>query len=401
MEREGKGRMKKIRYRLLRIGMCALLCAFFALFASIHANASALDSSGQNGGDIYQEQLDQSGADELVDELPGEARSLLDDLGVDSPDWQAISDLSAGQIFSQLGQIAQEQSGGPLKAMLQVVAVMLFCALLEGMKRSLGDRPLSGMVGVVGALCVCLIIVAPIVDCVQSSVQIIEGAAAFMLCYIPVLAGLMIAGGQGISAASFHLLMVGAGEVITLVSSGVLAPLLNAFLALSITSSVSPRLHLQHICDLLYKGVKWLLGITMTIFIAILTTQTIIGTAADSAGTKAVKFAISNFVPLVGGALSDALNTVQGSIRLIKTGVGAFGILAAGVIFVPVLVRCLLWMATTSLCACVGDLFELGQLAGLLRAAGKVLGALLAILLSCMMILIISTAIVLMIGGGA
>ena len=73
-----------------------------------------------------------------------------------------------------------------------------------------------------------------------------------------------------------------------------------------------------------YKAVKWVLSIVMTIFVSLLTIQNLIGVAADNAGTKAVKFAVSNFIPVVGGALSDAYTTVQSCVKVLKSGVGAF-----------------------------------------------------------------------------
>ena len=185
----------------------------------------------------------------------------------------------------------------------------------------------------------------------------------------------------------------------TQVASRLLVPLLNIFLALSVTASVSPRLNLTGICDMFSKVIKWILGFIMSVFVGLLAIQSIIGTAADTAGTKAVKFVISSFVPIVGGALSDALNTVQSCVKLLKSGVGAFGIIAAGCVFIPILIQCLLWLAALQVCAAVGDVFELKQTTSLLRASGKVISTIISILLCCMTVLIVSTVLMLMIGG--
>ncbi len=382
------------------IALSLLLVCLFSLFAlPVHAQADTPPSSMESQ-DYYQEQMEISGADELSGELPNEARVIMENMGVADADWESLKNLTPSAVFQQVVSAAQTQSSGPLKAAVGVLAVMLLCALMEGMKLSLGDRPLSGVAGVVSTLCVCTVIVVPIVSCVQSAAQVIQGAAGFMLCYVPVIAGIMIAGGQTVSAASYHLMMVGAGEVISQIATGFLVPMLNVFLALSITASVSPRLNLNSICDAFHKVVKWVLGIVMTIFVSLLTLQTIVGTAADTTGTKVAKFAIGNFIPVVGGALSDAFTTVQGYVKLLKSGVGAFGILAAGCIFLPILLQCLLWMATVHICACVGDIFDLKQISSLLRAGGKVISILLSIILCCMMILTVSTVLVLVIGGG-
>lgn len=378
-----------------------ILLAFFFFFLAlpVHGQADTPPQSDQNE-DYYQQQLEQSGADELTDELPNDTRLMLENMGVYGADWQNLQSLNPTAIFGEIFSAAQKQSAGPLKAAVEVLAVMLLCALMEGMKLSLGDRPMSGVMGVVSTLCVCTIIIMPVVSCVQSAAQVIKGASGFMLCYVPVIAGIMIAGGQTVSAASYNLMMVGAGEVISQIATGFLVPMLNIFLALSITASISPRLNLNGICEAFSKAVKWVLGIVMTIFVSLLTLQSIVGAAADTTGTKAVKFAISSFIPVVGGALSDAFNTVQGYVKLLKSGVGAFGILAAGCIFIPILLQCLLWLATVHICACVGDIFDLKQLSSLLRAAGKVISMLLSIILCCMLILTVSTVVVLVIGGG-
>ena len=75
-------------------------------------------------------------------------------------------------------------------------------------------------------------------------------------------------------------------------------------------------------------------------------------------------------------------------------------ILAAGVIFLPVLLELILWLAAVNLSAVVGDLFELKEISVLLRSVGKVISAMIAIVVCCMVILIISTVLLLLIGGG-
>jgi stage III sporulation protein AE len=376
------------------------LCVLFAVTLSGIANAQGIGESQTDQSVYYREQMELSGADALPEELPNDTRLLLEGMGVEGADWESVQALSPGQIFMQIVQMVQGEWKGPLSAGLQVIAVMLLCALMEGMKLSFGESPLGGVIGAVSTLCVCGIIITPIVSCIHAAATVIQGAAGFMLCYIPVLAGIMIAGGQTVSGASYQLLMVGAGEVLSQLASGFLVPLLSIFLGLSIVSSLAPRLNLGGICEMFSKVTKWVLGLAMTVFTGLLTVQSLVGTAADNAGTRTAKFVLSSFVPVVGGALSEALNTVQGCVKLLKSGVGAFGILAAGFIFLPVLLQCLLWMASTSVCAYLGDMFGLGQLSSLLRAAGKVVGVMLAILLCCMMVLTVSTVLVLMIGGG-
>ena len=64
------------------------------------------------------------------------------------------------------------------------------------------------------------------------------------------------------------------------------------------------------LCELIAKAVKWILGFCMTLFTGLLTVHSLVTASADSAASRAVKFAVSSFVPVVGGALGEALRTV-------------------------------------------------------------------------------------------
>lgn len=377
--------------------VCILLvaAAFFVFAPTVHAEESL------SFEEIYGQQAQESGADDLPDALPQETRNILDELGVGSTDWQSVNHLSAEGIFDQIRQIAGEKGNAPLRASFSVLAVMLLCALLNGMKLSFGDRPLGGVVGMAGTLCICTVVVTPIVSCIANAAAVIKGAAGFLLACVPVLTGIMVAGGQVVSAGTYNLLMVGAGNTISIIAAVFLVPLLNIFLAFSIVSAVSPSLNLSGLCGLFGKAVKWVLGFCMTVFTSLLTVQSVVSAAADSTTTRAAKFMISSFVPVVGSALGDALNTVQGCVKLLKSGVGAFGLIAGAFIFLPVIVECLMWMLTLTVCAGIGDIFELKEITTLLRSASKVVETMFAIVLCCMTILMVSTVLMLVIGGGS
>lgn len=375
--------------------MKKVICIVFLLFlfvVPVHAQSVSED-------ELYRQQYEDSGAADLPDELPEETREWMDNLGISSPDWQSILNLTPETIFEQIGSSALQQSAAPVRALLSVLAVILLCALMNGMKLSFGDRPLSGVIGMVGTLCICTVVIQPIVTCIENVAFVIKGAAGFLLASIPILTGIMIAGGQTISAGSYNLLMLGAGNVISVIASTVLVPLLNIFLAFSVVSAVSPAMNLGGLCDLFSKTVKWVLTFCMTIFSGLLTMQTVVSSAADGAGAKTVRFMVSAFVPVVGSALSDAIGSVQSSVKLLKSGVGAFGLLATGAIFLPAALECLIWLLTLTACAAAGDIFELKEITTLLRSSMKVIQILLSIILCCFVILMISTVLMMAMGG--
>ncbi len=372
---------------------CILTILIFAFSASA--------SASEKQEDYYSQQLQQSGAQDLPDYLPNDTIKALENLGVEGTNWQSITSITPGSMFKQIISMIGGNTKEPFKAAVSVLAVMLLCALLNGMKLSFGERPMGGIIGMVGTLCVCTIVIQPIVSCITDAAQIIKVAADFLLACVPVLVGIMIAAGQPATAGSYNLLMVAAGNVISLLSSNILVPMLNIFLALSVVAAVSPGINLSGLCDAFSKTVKWIITLCMTVFAGLLTMHGIVSTAVDSTGSKTAKFIVSSFVPVVGSALGEALHAINGCVKMLKSGVGAFGLLAGIFIFLPIIIQCVIWLITINVCAGISGIFDQKEISSVLKAVVTVIQMMLGMILCCMSILTVSTVIMLVIGGVA
>lgn len=365
------------------------------LFFSQNASAESL-----NENDIYSSQMKESGAEDLFNNLPVEAKKILSELNVTNPNWEQLNSLSFSQIMSKIMEITARQSITPFNSVCKILGIILLSALLEGFKTSFSQSTFSTVLGTVSTISICTLIVYPIASTIVSCANIISSSSVFMLALIPVLAGIMISSGHAASGGAYYSMMMGAGNVVSQISANILVPFLNMFLGISVVGAISPKINLKGVCDLINKVIKWVLTFVMSVFVTILTSQTLISATADSAGTKAARFAISSFVPLVGGALSEAFQTVESCLKMLKAGVGVFAIIGTAVIYIPGIVQCVMWLIAINLSAAAGDIFGLSAPCALLRAAGKVVSTLLAILLCTMVVFIISSTLIVLAGGG-
>lgn len=381
--------------------LCFSFLLLFCFLFSAPASAAQQTSSQQDVQEYYREQFQKSGAADLQDSLPQDTKKILDQLGVDEGNWSSISSITPQNYFQKIVSVFTGKLPTPLRVIASVIAVILLCALLNSVKLSFGEQPLGGVVGMVGTLCVCTLVVTPIVACISDAADMLKAASGFLLACVPVLVGIMAAAGQPVSAASYHMVMVAAGDTVSVFSSTVLVPMMNIFLAISVVSAISPGINLGGLCTVLNKSIKWVMGLCMTLFTSLITMHSIVASAADSTTSKTAKFIVSSFVPVVGNALGEALNTVNGCVRALKSGVGAFGLLAGLFLFLPVIAECLLWILTLILCSGISQVFDLKEITSLLKASTDVVSTMMAILLCCMMILVISTVVMMVIGGAA
>ncbi len=380
--------------------LAGVMLAFLFLTIPVAASETAETENSGFDEELYQEQLEESGAGELMDSLPQETQELLRQLGIEGVDWQPLSAVEPQSFFEQMASLAAGELPQPLAAAASIGGVLLLCSLASGMKISFGERQLGSVISVTGTLCACAVIAPPVISCIQQTSQLIEGAGAFLLAGVPVLAGLMIACGQPVSASGWTIFLLAAGNAVSFLSSVVLLPVMNIFLGLSLASSVSPEIRLDSLCSAVAKTVRWVLVLVVTIFTGLLSAQSMISASADGAAVKAGKM-LAGFVPVVGGLLGDAMGTVQSCVKLLKSGVGAFGLLAALCLFLPAVLRCLLWIACCTLCSAAGDLLGISEVTAVLRAASQVLQTLLAVAVSCAAVMLVAAVLVMQGGGGS
>ena len=366
--------------------MCALSFRCFASTNNIH--------------EIYSEQLKFSGAEKLIDSIPPSVAKSLENIGINGKNLIDTTKITLPKVFNEiLGQI-KIKSKNPLKAVVPTIGVILLCAMIDIIDLSLGTVNMSEIMSAIGSICICICIINPIVSFIVSSSIIIKSVSGFIMCFIPIMAGIMIMSGQTVTASSYQITMTFAGQVITELCTNILVQLMSTMLGISVISSISLKLHLENLCDLIYKIVKWCLWTSTTIFTALLALQNLVSVPADNIGGKAAKLALSSFVPIVGGALGDAFNTVYSCIKLLKSGVGVLAVLAGGMMFLPLITECCIWIVLLSICSSISDILIPHRLSVLFMSTCKVMKTMLAIIFSCITVLIISTGIVLMIGSG-
>ena len=329
----------------------------------------------------------------VFDSLSDDIKQSLQNMGVDLGDFSKLANLSFENVMGEILSLALGNISSPIKGLVNITALLLLCSVISAYNGSL-SCDISNSLNITATLCITCAAVVPAVGVIASTGSVICTASNIMLAYVPVMAVIMASSGSVAGSASYYAVMIGAGEGVSQLSSKIIVPLLNMFLGLSITSSVSPSVNLSGFMSMISKSVKWLLGFAMTIFTAVLTFRQLISVSVDNVSTRAVRFTLNSFIPIVGSALSDAYKVVQGSIGIIV-------ILSVTIVFMPVILQGVMWMFTLWIGKSTAEVLNLNGPAKLLENISSVFSTLIAVLLCIMSIYILSTAAVIMLGGGS
>lgn len=332
----------------------------------------------------------EGGPGELLDKVPEGARDLLDgDASGTVSDM--VESFTPSVFLEKVWRTFRENLRAPVRLLVSLAGVLVLCALLESFGTSFSSGGVEAVFGVIVTVFISSIILDPIVGCIIDAREVIRDFGVFILTFIPVFAGLVTASGQPMTGAAYNLFLFWMCQVTARLVTAVFLPLLCAYLALSLISVVCPKLELGGLVGGIKTFVTWSLGLILTVFIGLLSIQTVVASGGDSIAARTTKFFISSMIPVVGGALSDLFAAAQGCIQLVRGTLGAFGILITALTFLPVLIRTGTWYLTLSLGRIISELFHLPQITKLLKALSSTLGIIMAVLLYDALLVIIST----------
>lgn len=345
-----------------------------------------------------EEQFSENTGQYLDDAITDEAKDFFDENGISATDPEGISKLSVKEVFKYLlGQIKAVLSA-PIKLLALIIGISLLIGLVTNLGFEETNSSLAKVLDIAGVL-ICLVVMFPYIEkCISITSKTLVDGGNFMMCYVPVFAGIVGASGSLTSASIYNVGVLAVSEIAVQIAVRFLLPMMGIFFAMSIIEAINPALSLSGITNGIKKGVQWTLGLIMTIFVGLITIQSIVGVSADSVGIRTAKFMVSSFIPVIGGAMSDAYTTVRGSIGLLRSGVGSFGIIVLILTILPSLLTVTAYKVSVAVGSCVADIIGAKKVCTLLKNVSSVLSIALSLIFSFAMMLIIATTVMMLVG---
>lgn len=329
--------------------------------------------------------------------ISGDAGDFICENDISVSETEGIMNITPQMVFEYMLENFKSSLSKPFKMLVTILIVTVLSTFSEGI---CDISKKSGMTRVYNMLCViaCIgAIIYYIKDNLYKATQTIEDSGVFMMSYIPVFSGIVATGGGVTTATAYQLIVVFAAEMFVTLSSEIIMPLLSLCLSAGIVEAINPSVSLSGIIKGISKAVKIIMGLSLTIFSGLITVQSLVGTATDSVSLRTGKFVVSNLVPVVGNAVSDAYSTVKGSIGILRNATGTFGVIAVFLIVIPPIMS----VFSTTLCIYIGeifaDIFSVKPISSFLKTAYNTMSVCLSVMICFAMMFIISTTIVMMV----
>lgn len=207
-------------------------------------------------------------------------------------------------------------------------ARLLVPAIALGVCRTMGEKKTSTRVaGYVCFLLVAVFLVQDVAEHAQTAEASVQHMSGGMQRLFPLLLTLLAAVGGTTGAALLQPAVVAAAGAMTSTISRVTLPLASAAALVILVDHLGEENRFSRLSSLLYTAATWVLGICFTVFLGVMFTQGMGAAAADGIAIRTAKYALDNFVPIVGGLFADTVDTLVGGSLLIQNALGVTGLL--------------------------------------------------------------------------
>ena len=312
------------------------LKVFAALLILLFLNAAVCFAVGEETTDDYSSFYESSGADRLDDTLPDDIKDRLDSAGIDIADWQSLLSPSPKKLVSMFGDMARGSFSMPIKDMTLIAGIGILVGLIKGTAAAENfSEPLNTVIG----CAVAITVFASSAGVISQWESAGKATSDFMLALIPVLAGIITAAGNPTLALTYGSFAMAAAQAAAQTAGNEIMPLCGAFSAFGASAALSPELKLTKLAEMIKKLAIGVLSFAAAAFSAVLGLKSLLAGSADTLTSKGIKLALSSAVPIVGGALSDAYSSIIGSVALLKSTVGVFGVIAVVLMDLPVILQ--------------------------------------------------------------
>ena len=281
--------------------------------------------------------------DIFVESVPEEIRPLAEDAFRSANTGEVMKEsLSVSYFLDKTVKELKDAWPSSVGLLLSLTGLLIFSALFHRVYASVSSVAMKSA----GELCSTLCLVLCITPLIQSASRVSEEFLGMLATcsggISPVICALFVSSGNITTASVTNASLM---LVYTLFQNGIrvfLWPIVQLLYVLGIVGNLGGSLRLDGISRFIRQLFTWLLSLAMLFLSALIGVQSTMAVSADSFSMKTAKFALGNFIPLVGNALSDAVGTVAGSLTLIKNTCGVLGIVTVALLLLPVLLHLLL-----------------------------------------------------------
>lgn len=229
-----------------------------------------------------------------------------------------------------------------LKSSLKVASIIIVLALLSSVLKSLDNSFSSGTVSQIITYIIFITMVSLTLvgfkDVLEICNNTIISTVGLMKVIMPVLITLLVFIGFPVTSTVLNPIFIGGVTFINIIFKKFLFVSIALAFAILVVNNLSKSIKLKKL-SLFIKQINLVsIGAMFTIYLGLVSMQGLYVKSIDNFAVKTTKYAIGNFIPVVGNFVSDSVDMLLSSSQLIKGVFGGIGlVLLVAICLIPII----------------------------------------------------------------
>ncbi len=258
-----------------------------------------------------------------------------------------------------------------LPMLLSVLAIVIAYNLLNSVKGKYASESIECVVFFSTGAVALTLIVGYFSSVLADAVRFVTSVKTQINAVSPVLITLMTAAGATASAGVYTPSIAILGGGMTNCVTYLALPALLMSLVFDIIGSVSSAVKLDKTADFFRSACKWFLGTAFFLFVTVMGVSGLTASVRDGISIRAARFAVSKYVPIIGGYLSQGFDFLMAGNILIKNALGSSAIVLIVLGVAPTVMRLAVFTLTLKLTAALAEPMGGDRFCGILTSISK------------------------------
>lgn len=287
-----------------------------------------------------------------------------------------------------------------IKGFSSLLILVLLISIFNLLKNSFSSEGLKNAFSCCASLSLCVSVFTIVNGIIDTSVSYITTLCDTMNTFAPVMSAMYIMTGSISSAAVSNASMMLFLSIVENFIVIALAPIIKICLCFSVVGSVSGGIDLSEGSKMIKNTFTGICVFIMSIFSFVMSYQGVLSQSADTLTMRTARFAVGNFIPIVGGFVGESLKTISSSLSFVKSSCGVVAIIVIVLITLPVIVSLLLYRLSFGIISTTTKILGIGSEAKCCDEAGTLCSFILAILCLTFIVFIFALTIFIKSSGG-
>ncbi|MBF8982655.1 stage III sporulation protein AE [Lutibacter sp. B2] len=288
--------------------------------------------------------IDMNDLEKVIDNMNNQTQDYFPKLDIKSMIGSLIKgegNYSVKDLLNGVLKVIFKETVANSTILIKLIILSIICTLLSNLSSAFESDTVSKLAYAVCYLVIIALSIKSFSTAIAIGTEAIDEMVSFIQALLPILITFLMSMGAITTAAIFQPIIFTSIGIISTLMKDMIMPMVFFSGILAIVNNLSSKIQVSKLSSLLKQSAVVLMSFILTIFSGVITIQGIAASTSDGVTLRTAKFATENFIPIVGGFISEAFDTIIGCSLLLKNTIGIIGLITLFVIVIMPLLKIL------------------------------------------------------------